>query len=157
MEVPVFIISLSSSASRAAIVALSLYRQTVRSCLYSQTGNGASLNPSVSADGRYVAFESAATNLVVGDTNGVRDIFVVDRDADGDYSFYSDPETCSPGPSKITRVSIAGDGEQANNHSREAAISGNGAFVAFTSSATNLVIGDTNGIDDVFVHFIDSH
>ena len=119
-----------------------------------EPANGHAYNASISADGRFVAFQSDATNLVEGDTNGVSDIFVVDRDADGDYSFYSDVTTCTPGPRRIFRVSIASDGTQANGPSSEPDISGNGDFVAFTSAATNLVQNDTNGIDDVFVHYI---
>ncbi len=117
-------------------------------------GNGDSTRASISANGRFVAFQSVATNLVPNDTNFSSDIFVVDRDVDGDYSFYSDADTCTPGPSRILRVSISGDGTPGNGHSTEPAISGNGDFVAFNSAATNLVAGDTNGIEDVFLHYI---
>ena len=68
--------------------------------------------------------------------------------------FYSDVANCTPGPRRIFRVSIASDGTQANGPSSEPDISGNGDFVAFTSSAINLVSNDTNGIDDVFIHYI---
>ncbi len=123
-----------------------------------EPGNADSHSASISADGRFVAFQSEATNLVEGDTNGVSDIFVVDRDADGDYSFYGDSpgdiENCVPGPRRLFRISIASDGTQANGASSEPDISGNGDFVAFTSAATNVVADDTNGIDDVFVHYI---
>ena len=123
-----------------------------------EPANGHAYDASISADGRFVAFQSEATNLVEGDTNGVSDIFVVDRDADGDYSFYGDgPDdvaNCTPGPRRLFRVSIASSGTQANGASREPDISGNGDFVAFTSAATNLVADDMNGIDDVFVHYI---
>jgi Tol biopolymer transport system component len=103
------------------------------------TGGGqanlASLDPSISADGRYVAFVSAATNLVSGDTNNVADIFVHDRQT-----------------GQTTRVSVASDGTQANNQSSDPSISSNGRYVAFASLASNLVSGDTNGAWDVFVH-----
>jgi RHS repeat-associated protein len=101
-----------------------------------QQGNAASSEPAVSTDGRYVAFASSATNLVSGDTNGNSDVFVRDR------------------LTGVTRrVSVASDGTQANgNHLDGVAISADGRYVAFTSYATNLVPGDTNGSSDVFVH-----
>ncbi|MGH3115296.1 MAG: TolB family protein, partial [Gaiellaceae bacterium] len=91
-------------------------------------------NARVSADGRYVAFESVATNLVPGDTNGARDVFVRDRTA-----------------GTTVRVSVDGGGAQANSSSRTPAISADGRYVAFASAANNLVAGDTNGQEDVFV------
>jgi Tol biopolymer transport system component len=94
--------------------------------------------PSISADGRFVAFNSTATNLVAGDSNDKLDVFVHDRDA--------------PGGIQTTRVSVASDGSQANNHSDSASISADGRFVAFRSSASNLVAEDTNGTGDIFVH-----
>lgn len=90
--------------------------------------------PSISADGRYVAFQSDATNLVVGDTNGCIDIFVHDR---------------LTGVTEM--VSVAPDGEPANEPSYFPAISSNGRFVAFESFAYNLIGGDTNQQPDVFV------
>ena len=97
--------------------------------------NGGSYYASISADGRYVAFYSNASNLVSGDTNAAGDIFVHDRQIGG-----------------IERVSIASDGSQANSGSTEAKISANGRFVVFNSPADNLVTGDTNGYWDIFVH-----
>ena len=96
--------------------------------------NGASQCPALSDDGRYVAFLSAATNLVPGDTNDKADVFVRDLVLE-----------------TTTRVSIATDGAQANGHSACPAISTDGRYVAFSSAATNLVPGDTNGADDAFV------
>ena len=108
---------------------------------FEDQGNNHSETPSVSADGRYVAFASTAANLVLGDTNGARDIFVHDRD------------------NGITeRVSVESNGNQAtgghilSEQSREPVISADGRYVAFTSSATNLVPGDSNVNEDVFVH-----
>src|SRR5207249_8340068 len=101
-------------------------------------GNSASTQPSISADGRFVAFASDATNLVPGDTNGAIDVFVHDRLT-----------------GTTERVSVDSAGTQGNNSSAEPSISADGRFVAFDSSATNLVPGDTNGAEDVFVH--DSH
>ena len=96
---------------------------------------GSSLDPSISADGRFVAFESAARNLSSGDTNGVQDVFVHDRQN-----------------GTTTRVSVSSSGVQADKDSRAAVISGDGRFVAFQSNATNLVSGDKNSTEDVFVH-----
>jgi Tol biopolymer transport system component len=96
--------------------------------------------PSVSADGRYVAFTSAAGNLVAGDTNSVKDVFVRDRQA-----------------GKTTRVSVDSAGAQGNNYSGAPSISADGRYVAFGSLASNLVAGDTNRYDDVFVHDLQTH
>ena len=98
-------------------------------------GNDGSVYPSISADGRFVAFESLATNMVAEDTNGVRDIFVHDRQT-----------------GETTRVSVDSDGLQGNNVSYSPSISSDGLFVAFTSLATNLVAGDTNSAEDIFVY-----
>ncbi len=96
--------------------------------------NSESFQPSISSDGRYVAFRSTATNLVSGDTNGADDVFVRDLTA-----------------GTTTRVSVGSGGAQANSESFQPAISSDGRYVAFRSTATNLVSGDTNGADDVFV------
>ena len=98
-------------------------------------GNNDSWMASISADGRCVAFESAASNLVPGDTNGCRDIFVHDRHT-----------------GTTTRVSVASDGAQSNGPSSLPSISADGRFVAFSSWSSNLVPDDTNGCGDVFVH-----
>jgi Tol biopolymer transport system component len=92
-------------------------------------------SPSISGDGRLVAFWSRSTNLVPGDTNRVDDVFVHDR---------ASRET--------TRVSVAGDGREGDGLSTDPDISPDGRFVVFWSKATDLVAGDTNGVDDVFLH-----
>jgi hypothetical protein len=97
--------------------------------------DGASQWLSISADGRFVAFESVASNLVVGDTNSTSDIFVHDL-ATG----------------ATERVSVDSTGGEADDWSRFPAISADGRVVAFTSEASNLVGGDTNYTMDVFVH-----
>ncbi len=102
-------------------------------------GNGGSWISSISADGRYVAFYGTASNLVPGDTNATYDVFVHDRDSGA-----------------TTRVSVASDGTQGNNWSSWPSISADGRCVAFYSRASNLVPGDTNVKDDVFVHDRDS-
>jgi Tol biopolymer transport system component len=99
-----------------------------------EQGDEDSQRPSVSADGRFVAFESPATDLVAGDTNGMDDVFVHDRKL-----------------LTTERVSVSSAGEQGNGYSSAPSISADGRFVAFASYATDLVAGDTNGAYDVFV------
>jgi Tol biopolymer transport system component len=94
-----------------------------------------SISPAISADGRFVAFESVASDLVAGDTNGDIDIFVHDRVTGA-----------------TVRVSVDSSGHEANGNSRFPTLSSDGRFVAFESYATNLVANDTNGYTDVFVH-----
>lgn len=99
------------------------------------TGGG--LHPTLSSDGRYVAFSSHSSDLVTGDTNGLLDIFRRDR-----------------GSGTTIRVNLSSSGEQAASTSDEPAISANGRFVSFRSYAANLVVGDTNGARDIFVRDI---
>ncbi|MFO8008731.1 MAG: tectonin domain-containing protein [Candidatus Brocadiia bacterium] len=98
-------------------------------------GDQGSWQPAISSDGRYVAFESNATNLVTDDTNAERDIFVYDRDTDS-----------------IERVSLSSGGDEGDDQSWKADLSADGRYVAFESRATNLVAGDTNAKPDVFVY-----
>jgi len=99
--------------------------------------NGASTSPSVSRNGRYVAFQTAATNIVreSSDQNGVTDIVVRDR-VTGD----------------TIRASVASDGTQANQPSARPSLSASGRYVVFDSPATNLVPADGNALADVFIH-----
>lgn len=99
-----------------------------------EKGNAASLGPSISANGRHVAFSSDASNLVPGDANGTRDIFVKDL---------------WTGEVALASADAAGNG--GNGFSFVASISDNGRHVAFGSDASNLVPGDANGNADVFV------
>jgi len=104
-------------------------------------GNDSSFPPAISADGRYVAFRSDATNLVAGDTNGDYDVFVHDRQT-----------------GITTRVSVDSSGTESNSYSDDPALSSDGRYVAFKSWATNLVAGDTNERSDIFIRdtlFID--
>lgn len=104
--------------------------------LPSSAGNGPSLLTvsCISTNGRYVAFSSEADNLVPNDTNGYRDIFV--RDLLSGTNILA---------------SVAADGSGANGISTEPVLSADGRFVAFTSTATNLVSGATNDTGDVYV------
>lgn len=99
--------------------------------------NRSSEAPSLSHTGRYVAFTTSATNLAIkGDRNGVADVFVYDRNE-----------------GRTNRASLRSDLREGNGASYDPSISGNGRFVAFTSTADNLAIkGDNNGDADVFVH-----
>jgi Tol biopolymer transport system component len=99
------------------------------------TGNGSSTTPWLAADGRLVVFQSSASNLVAGDDNSARDIFVHDLNTQ-----------------QTTRVSVASNRTEANGSSSVATLSGDGRFVAFGSTVTNLVSGDINGLEDVFLH-----
>ncbi len=110
-----------------------------------QALDGDSLRPAISLDGRYVAFDSAASNLVA-DTNGRRDVFVNDRDVDGDGVMDE------PGFVATDRVSVSSsEAEAVGGDSTRASITQEGRFVAFDSAATNLVANDTNGERDVFI------
>lgn len=156
-------------------------------------GTGASSVPSISPNGRFIAFESVAEDLVANDDNGVSDVFVRDRainktsrvsnpngggqaaagsfspsvSADGRLvAFSSNDEDLVAGDdndsadifvrnlkSKRTRrVSVSSTGEQVSGHSFDPSISPSGRHVAFWSEAGDLVANDTNGTWDVFVH-----
>ena len=97
-------------------------------------GNGESYIHALSADGRFVAFQSLASNLVPGDSNASWDVFVRDLQA-----------------GTTERVSVDSAGVQGNSFSWSPSISADGRFVAFSAGASNLVPGDTNGKRDVFV------
>jgi len=159
-------------------------------------GNGDSGDGSISSDGRYVAFQSDATNLVKGDDNGYEDVFVHDRtlgrtvrvsvhsngtqgdgnvgymppgaiSADGRIVVFSSPATTlvrgdrndvsdvfahDLATGKTRRVSVSSVGAEGDEQSSTPAVSADGRFVVFMSQAPNLVGGDGNGDLDVFVH-----
>ncbi|MGH2591221.1 MAG: TolB family protein [Actinomycetota bacterium] len=156
-------------------------------------GDRVSRFPSMSADGRFVAFESEATNLVPRDTNGAPDIFVRDLQAgvtvrvsvksngtqvrrggffpkvsaDGNtIGFQSFATKLVPGDTngnndsfvhslqtgETTRVSVASDGSEANGNSFTPRLSADGHLVSFASQASNLVSDDGNARGDVFLH-----
>ncbi len=161
------------------------------------SANGTSQRPSLSADGRYVVFDSDASNLVTGDTNGEIDVFRKDRQtgttiristdssgtqgddlsrvssvtSDGRYIAFSSEatnlvaaDTNATGDiflkdtmtDTTTRVSTDSSGTEANGHSGTTYITPDGRYVFFNSSASNLVAGDTNGVDDVFRKDLDT-
>lgn len=101
--------------------------------------NGHSTKPSISGDGGLIAYQSSASNLVIGDSNGADDIFAYDV-ASG----------------LTTRVSVNSAGYQASGGSSMPAVSGDGGTIAFVSGASNLVTGDSNGLSDVFIHDVTS-
>jgi Tol biopolymer transport system component len=96
--------------------------------------NDESSRPAISPDGRFVAFASYADNLVAGDTNVASDVFLRDRQAQ-----------------TTERVSVSSTEQQTDNSSDSSAVSADGRFVAFASSASNLVAGDDDGASDVFL------
>jgi Tol biopolymer transport system component len=99
--------------------------------------NGPSSEPDISANGRYVVFTSAASNLVPKDGNRRGDVFVRDLEKN-----------------TTKRVSVSSAGAEANGHSSAPAISADGRVVSFASKASNLVRGDTNDVGDVFVRLL---
>jgi Tol biopolymer transport system component len=97
-------------------------------------GNGDSFPVGISTNGRYVLFETSASDLIAGDTNNTSDVLVRDLRAGTDIL-----------------VSAATNGLPGNGASDSAVMTPDGRYVAFVSAASNLVAGDTNGIPDVFV------
>ncbi len=95
-------------------------------------GNGASESPSISNDGRYIVFESSASNLVPNDTNGKRDIFLFDRSTN-----------------EVTRVSVRPSGAESNGIAGRARISGDGQVIVYDTDDDLMVAGDSNGFRDV--------
>jgi dipeptidyl aminopeptidase/acylaminoacyl peptidase len=97
-------------------------------------GNNNSVNPTISPNGRYVVFQSSATNLVTGDTNNMTDVFMKDTQT-----------------GITTLISSDSAGVIGNNYSGSPVISLNGQYVVFYSTANNLVTGDTNNAVDIFM------
>lgn len=129
--------SLLRAAAFVGALAPSLYAQSTTLVSVDGTGvggNGESWTPSLSSDGRHVAFASLATALVEGDTNAATDVFVHDRQS-----------------GHVIRASVGIGGVEGNTWSTGAALSADGLACAFTSGASNLVVGDVNGRSDVFV------
>ena len=130
------LVSIDDNGKRDVFV---LDRQSGRTTLVSVSSQGVQANddagaPSISADGRYVAFDSYASNLVPGDLNGLSDVFLHDRTT-----------------GETRRISVDSTGIEALDMSFNPSLSADGRFVAFASYANNLVPGDTNMVRDVFV------
>lgn len=102
-------------------------------------GNSSSLHPSLSADGRFVAFTSDASNLVSDDANETTDVFVRDRQA-----------------GVTLRVSVASDGTEGSDASRMGVISGDGRWVVFESSASNLVAEAASSWAQIYLHDLET-
>lgn len=189
---------------RAAIIALATIcvALVISSCVWTETvsvglsgapGTGSSLNPAISGNGRYVAFDSWANNLVPGDTNASQDVFLRDNNLgttsvisvsstgsaanshsnwpsvsdDGRYVVYASSASnlvaddgnnardiflYDGDTANTTRVSVDGNGIEGNADSTVPLISADGRYIAFSSVASNLVTGDNNGYQDIFVY-----
>jgi Tol biopolymer transport system component len=126
----------SASLAAGALLCASAASQTQRASVASggTEASGLSKYSAISSDGRYVAFQSHASNLVPGDTNGVHDVFVRDLLS-----------------GTTVRASVDSSGVEGTAASHTSAISRDGRYVLFYSNAWNLVPGDTNGVQDVFV------
>jgi len=125
----------SSIETRRHVYALSVatgVEQQISAAPDGTPGSGDSRDPQISADGRFVAFRSEASNLVAGDTNGVQDVFVHDR-----YTGVT------------TLLSQSADGVPGDNGSTRPELSADGRWVAFTTFAANLLPGDRNRLGDV--------
>ena len=127
------VLVLSGRSAHTAPLSLTTTRISLRS--NGNQANDDSYKPDISADGRFIAFSSDATELVSGDDNNARDIFVHDR------------QTGTTG-----LVSVNSDGNEGNFDSDAPAISDDGRFVTFHSFATNLHDNDTNNVADIFLH-----
>jgi Tol biopolymer transport system component len=102
-------------------------------------GNDDSFDPSISEDGRYVAFTSLASNLVSGDSNFVSDVFVVDRKT-----------------GTVERASLSSGGKELNGPSDQGEISRDGRHVVFTTYATNVDAADPDSLQDVYQRDLDA-
>ena len=103
---------------------------------FGEQANNSSTHPHIAANGRYVAFDSYASNLVMDDSNGFEDVFVRDLKTGAN-----------------TLASVHSDGTQGNGYSFSPRLSADGRYVVFLSSATNLVDNDTNGtVVDAYLH-----
>ncbi len=100
-----------------------------------ETGNRGSSEPSVSNDGKYVVFQSTSSDLTGNPDNATSDVYI--RNVQNNTT---------------TRISELGDGSSSDGISVYPEISGDGQFIAFSSSSTDLVAGDINGQDDIFIY-----
>ena len=184
--------ALSVATAALAAVALCACNDRVSVNSSGVQANGLSANPSISRDGRYVVFDSQATNLVPSDTTPDNDLFLRDRaarttnlittgtggatglqqiSANGRYVAFESFQNRTPDDTgedsdifvwdretgATTRATVGGGGREGNANSfvpglyMDIAISGSGRYAAFASSDENLVPGDGNGLEDIFV------
>ena len=132
-QVAVFLLAVQSTTAAPATT------EVISPAVFGEHQDESSEYPSMSADGRLVAFESRASNLIFGDTNNAWDVFVRDRVTKRTFV-----------------ISLAPDGAPANGDSRQPAISSDGRYVAFLSNATNLTDRVTAGQSLVYVHDLTS-
>jgi Tol biopolymer transport system component len=125
-----FLFAVAASPASAQVVRVSVSTA-------GDQANGPSGLPDVSATGRYVVFASTATNLVASDTNGASDVFLRDRDTDADGVFDE------VGAVATTRLSVGASAAQLDGASTSPVITSDGRYVAFVSTATNLLAGAT--------------
>jgi Tol biopolymer transport system component len=125
------------------IFVFNMINETINKVSVGLNGSNADNNssrPSISADGRYIAFDSNASNLVENDSNKFSDIFVYDRETN-----------------KMERISMGLGNEQSDNNSYNPFISADGRYVVFDSDASNLVANDHNKSKDIFIYDRQTH
>jgi Tol biopolymer transport system component len=101
-------------------------------------------DPAISGDGRFVVFASSASNLVANDTNSNNDVFLIDRDPDGNGIFDEQG-------SNFERISVGSRGNETHGDSASPCISDDGMRILFVSEADDVVANDTNGVNDAFL------
>src|SRR5262249_15691703 len=109
------------------------------------TANGASYDPAISGNGRWIVFVSNASNLVAYDSNGTSDVFLVDRDPDGNGIFDEQPYV-------YQRVSIAASGNPSHGTCTSPCVTDDGYRVLYLSDAIDLVDNDNNRATDAFLY-----
>ncbi|MBW3658600.1 MAG: hypothetical protein KY457_08170 [Actinobacteria bacterium] len=114
-------------------------------------GDGDSSSAFITPDGRYVAFASGSTNLVADDDNGYRDVFLHDRDVDGDGRFDEEGAIATSLESRNRAGGPAGGSSGGTSHRGHVTVSADGRYIAFMSDAPDLVERDVNVETDVFL------
>ena len=127
--------NLTGQQSKTCIFVRDLETQ-ITSLINIPCASNGSFNPlKISSDGQTILFSSSESNVIPNDTNGKYDVFSYNRTTD-----------------RVNLISISSDGLQSNGDSMYGSMSNNGRYIAFESDATNLVVNDTNGSADIFVH-----
>lgn len=117
---------------------------TQKTTCVTPNANADSTDPAISADGRFIVFSTRATNLIGNDTNNASDIYLVDRDVDGNGIFDEQPYS-------FERISVTSSGSEAHGASVAPSISDDGSLVLFLSAASDLVTNDKNKSWDAFL------